>query len=796
MRCLDRSGFNSSRIVIRSFLLLITFALLPGSSWGMAPEKPEKSFADWWSENFEIHGFVTTKTYFRSPNYSHDVELSSWRTEINLESELRLFEDDNWRIALYSVVRPTFEAVYDINQGLWGNEADAAQIGTGAPWPNNSNATRSGEGKDFPGAGGHLNGEFTIINSDVGTFFTGEPSLAVAIDDVVFSGRVTAPWLPRGSGDGHRQDYVGGNATGETYEDLRDNFTFAPNTPPLFNAGFPAGTGLDASLILGAASMGLETPLNYYAGGIGDRGSLRWGSVDINRTESQLKWDCRDNAHPYCALREFYAEVEYKDTFMRVGRQQIVWGKTDAFRLQDKINPLDLGYHNVFPDLEERRIPIWSLDLIHSFGNVGPLEDVSLEFAWVWDRFIPDQFGQCGEPYAFTASCEARADAGGHQLFNFSLANVDTVDWSFKNTEPGLRLEFRIPEPSIAFSLSAFYTHQDTPVAKFSNFYSTENPNAASMLFLQGVGAIPGIEALAGAPGSVWTTGFDPYDRSPGGTLMQANDILITAYQNLFTVGPCAGLGGQAQVDCASENGGAFALAWEASEATLKYPRIWSIGASADYQIPGIDTVLRLETAIDLDRHITNTAKLNMDSKSPVFQMAVGLDRSTFIPFLNQNRTAFLSFQTFLEHITDYDDGPGHNDGMVAYETSVISTAFMQNYWRNDSIILTNFAAIDWMAGAVIMGPALRYVYDDHWFFDVGMNVLWGKRREHNLRNMCADESYSCLTDPETWQEGNWQTLNSRFQQSAEAPFWGLESFSDKFMRNRDEFWFGVTYQF
>jgi len=232
VRCLDRSGFNSSRIVIRSFLFLIVLALLPAAASALAPEEPEKGFADWWSENFDIHGFVTTKTYFRSPNFSHNIELSSWRTEINLETELRLFENDDWRIGLYSVVRPTFEAVYDIEDDLWGGDADGAAVGTGGAWPGNQNATRSGEGKNFPGAGGRVNGEFTIINSDTGTFFTGDPTPAVAIDDVVFFGRVTAPWLPIGS----RQPRIGGNATGETYEDLRDNF-------PLFNGGLPAGTG-------------------------------------------------------------------------------------------------------------------------------------------------------------------------------------------------------------------------------------------------------------------------------------------------------------------------------------------------------------------------------------------------------------------------------------------------------------------------------------------------------------------------------------------------------------------------
>ena len=105
----------------------------------------------------------------------------------------------------------------------------------------------------------------------------------------------------------------------------------------------------------------------------------------------------------------------------------------------------------------------------------------------MFDQFIPDQFGQCGEAYAFTAACELRADAGGHTLFNFSVANVDERDWKLSNTEPGMRLEFRIPEPSIAFSLSGFYTFQDIPVARFENHYSTDNPNPAVLLFIQGL---------------------------------------------------------------------------------------------------------------------------------------------------------------------------------------------------------------------------------------------------------------------------------------------------------------------
>jgi len=805
MRLLAWGSVGSSRSFAFALAVALACAVAPGSASALEPEESGQSFSDWWSENFQVHGYLSTKAYFRTPNFNNDVELSSWRTEIDLETELHLFENDDWRVGLFSVIRPTFDAIYDVQPDLWGNDLKPARFGTANPAPDNANASRSGKGKNFPGAGGWLEGEYTIINSDTGSYFTGELTPSVAIDDVVFFGRVTAPVLPRGSGSGIRQNHIGGNATGETYQDFRDNF-------PVPNGGLPLGFGLDASLE-NEASRPLDTPLNWYAGAKGSVSSFKHGSSDVNRTESQLKWDCRDNAHPWCAVRELYAEIEYKNTFVRVGKQQIVWGKTDAFRLQDKINPIDLGYHNVFPSLEDRRIPQLSLDAIQSFGDVGPFEDVSLEFAWVFDQFLPDQFGQCGEPYAFTVACQIRVDAGAHQLFNIALAGVDVVDWTFENTEPGLRLEFRLPEPSIAFSLSAFYTHQDTPVARVSNHYSTDNPNPAIMLFLQGLYSADAgapvanvIEALSGnVPGTtVWTTGFDPYDYgpngrpTPGGSLDTANQILQDAWTNAFVVFGCNTLTTDRAIGaCIQDNGfQIFGFPWSTSEALLRYPRVWALGASMDYQVPGIDTVLRVEMAADLDRHIPNTAKYNFDDKSPVFQAAIGLDRSTFIPFLNRNRTALLSVQTFFEHIVDYDDGRGPNDGMVPYETSIVSTALMQNYWRNDSIVLTNFVAVDWKAEAVILGPSLRWYYSGNLFFEGGLNLLFGQKREHNLGDLCSDRTLSCAGDPSSWKPGQWQMINANVARSSEHPWWAQESFADKLMRARDEFWLGVTYQF
>jgi hypothetical protein len=800
---------------------------------------------DWWGENFEIHGFLRSNIYFRTPNFDKRVQMSSWRTDLNLETELRLYRGDDLRVGLYGVFRPVYDSVYEIQSELWGSEIANAAFGTAPAYPDDpfpgaqfpptlggfagqfrTFAGTSGSGKSLPcdlnptlvsldGSGRcrgpRLDGEFTGVNSDTGTLFTGELVAAVSIDDVVFFGRVTAPIRPTGSG----QERIGGDASAATYfRGLTEGF-FAGSAPL---AASIAASGTDpAGVLFTPGGIDTRTPVNFYAGALGDTSSFEYGSVDINRDEQRLKFDCFDNAHPWCFVREIYFDIEYKDLFLRIGKQQIVWGKTDAFRLQDKINPLDFGYHNFFPDLEERRIPQLALDAIYSFGSYGPIQDVSLEVAWVFDHFMADQFGQCGEPYAFTASCEARADAGGHQLSNFSLAAVNEVEWKLKNTEPGARLEFRLDEPSISFSFSFFYHHQDLPVARFKNLYSTDNPNSAVLLFLQGLepslatattidalsagsNGVPGVPFDGGSSG-VWLSGFDPYARdasgAPVGTLQAANQDLQNAWFMLTNVvdpagGGCFGLSGGDLAACGAAIA-AFALPWAAGEVEIQYPRLWSLGMSLDYQIPGIDTVLRLEMAADLDRHIQNTALPSQVDDSHVFQAAIGLDRSTFIPVINPNRTAFISVQTFFEHIIDYDGG---GNGMVPDETTIISTFFMQNYWRNDSIQLTNLFAIDWFSHAIAYGPWIRYVFNQNWSFDFGVNLLWGKKRKHNLRDMCGDRTLSCIGDPSSWQAGQWQTLNAGLELSAEAPFWGKESFADKFMRNRDEFWIGVTYQF
>jgi hypothetical protein len=60
-------------------------------------------------------------------------------------------------------------------------------------------------------------------------------------------------------------------------------------------------------------------------------------------------------------LREAYADVEYNDWQLRLGKQQVVWGTADGMKLLDMINPTD--YTEMAQNqMEDSRIPVWMIN--------------------------------------------------------------------------------------------------------------------------------------------------------------------------------------------------------------------------------------------------------------------------------------------------------------------------------------------------------------------------------------------------------------------------------------------------
>ncbi|MEO1912674.1 MAG: DUF1302 family protein, partial [Myxococcales bacterium] len=85
--------------------------------------------------------------------------------------------------------------------------------------------------------------------------------------------------------------------------------------------------------------------------------SGRLDSVPLNYTESERAWNRGYSQNDEKELKEAYLDIELMDSrlWLRVGKQSIVWGKTELFRTTDQFNPQDFALSSL-GSLEETRI--------------------------------------------------------------------------------------------------------------------------------------------------------------------------------------------------------------------------------------------------------------------------------------------------------------------------------------------------------------------------------------------------------------------------------------------------------
>ena len=94
-------------------------------------------------------------------------------------------------------------------------------------------------------------------------------------------------------------------------------------------------------------------------------------------------------------LREFYLDTSIGDAYLRLGKQQIVWGQADGLRVLDVVNPFNYREF-ILDEFEDRRIPLWSLNL------EVPVGDIMAQFIWQPDQSY-DQFPEAGATYAISS---------------------------------------------------------------------------------------------------------------------------------------------------------------------------------------------------------------------------------------------------------------------------------------------------------------------------------------------------------------------------------------------------------
>jgi len=210
-------------------------------------------------------------------------------------------------------------------------------------------------------------------------------------------------------------------------------------------------------------------------------------------SQTDLSWN-HGQGQDERELKELYLDLEMFEgrLWIRVGKQSIVWGKTELFRTTDQFNPQDLALSSL-PSLEESRLSLWSARGTWSFYDVGPLEDLRLEVAFNFDDFEPLDLGRCGEPYTIWLVCGKTFGLWAHGFGGIGVAGEIRPDdpWdSLDDLEFGARLEWRWSR--FSFQISDFYGYEDAPVIdSFSQYERRVDPLSGQPLDTRGRPLLP-----------------------------------------------------------------------------------------------------------------------------------------------------------------------------------------------------------------------------------------------------------------------------------------------------------------
>lgn len=179
-------------------------------------------------------------------------------------------------------------------------------------------------------------------------------------------------------------------------------------------------------------------------------------------SETVLRYESTDNLEPYrprqdssgklnrrwlidnkteLELREFYVDGYIEDVFIRLGKQQVVWGQADGLQVLDVVNPMRYREF-ISDDLENRRIPLWTANAEF------PVRDWTMQFLW-----IPDQsyhaYPEAGGSYEVHSSKLTPMHTGTQQVL---LERQEKPDRFWQDSDYGMRLTGFVRGWDVGFS--------------------------------------------------------------------------------------------------------------------------------------------------------------------------------------------------------------------------------------------------------------------------------------------------------------------------------------------------------
>ncbi len=720
----------------------------------------------------EINGFISSEA--RAHVGNGDAYLNQWIQRLQLEASANYTDVGVFdTLSFITVVRPEFDAAYYYGDSIGG---DRGRGGTKPSYLGNNFNFQN----DPVGFGGfdYLLGSSGTSSSDHPRFSTG------GISKFVTQGLQDEAWL-----NNNFEAILGRAADGSKF-----------STASAFSGAGPGASGFPVVSVTSGMELDCTRCLNV------DNDPL---DVAMNNTDSN------SNIYPF---RELYMDATVGDWWFRVGKQQIVWGKTDFFRLQDIVNPIDFGQHFFYDSFEDIRIPQWIASAQWKFGDIGPTTDNAIQFLWNFDQFQPVGLGNPGGGWAHPFAKEKSTFAAFNTFFSVepclgvnsvNLPGVtpddicgsrgahdprkpsgfgqpvglnfeDRPDWAFDHTEGGVRWEFRLGEVHFAFTNYSGY--QDIPVFQFHSV----NVNQST--------AFGGIAQNGNLGGPNDALIFGLAEMRAAGNADGAGNIPVRVMDPQEAINSIANGNGAlaplAQQALAENNaaifwtGGAGVFSVLGGQTDIQYKRSNTTGMSFDYFESYTGTVLRVESSITLDELVNNTRKANWVDESDVMRWSIGIDRPTWIKWLNKDRTFFLSSQLFDTWYIDHE-GDKHT-GFYTDEHNFIATFFFIANYMRDRVTPLGFAVWEEASNSWVFGFNTEWKIDNHWSIKGGLHTIFGGNE--NFRHDSGP--FSTFVVP---IQGGVGSGNDTFAQHS---VFGAAHEGVGALRDNDEVFFQLKYQF
>ncbi len=378
---------------------------------------------------------------------------------------------------------------------------------------------------------------------------------------------------------------------------------------------------------------------------------------------------------------------------IRLGRQFISWGETDGVRLLDLINPQDLTFSpaaapNLY-NLDETRVPQWGLRMLYT---VRPVSNTILEF-FANPGFEPKK--QRVDEFSPTNDIgDGKAD-GDLRYGRWSSHPEDRVSVARLFANPLGPVPVVVPTASRDYpdagdnwKIGTRLTHNFGALNVGLGYIWGYNPQAADMVFKTlGVGCLPP------AAGPLCRIGA-------GGPLLPTNVriSLVNDRTNIFAAHMNYPIGELFNIPIKTAVRGEFAFYPNKPYNISEFP-------ARNCATGQVYTGALAARAGPSCSHSDNLVEKN------TIRYALGFDRSTFIPFLQDDpwRAFRMSFQIFQSIILDHEDGIrsfGHAS-KINHVTTLLTFRIGTGY-LGDTILPDIFIGYD-PRGYYSVNPGITY---------------------------------------------------------------------------------------